>query len=232
MTLSWADAEGGVLATGPAEAVNTVGAAVACAALRQRKAILVLDLAGASPDGAGAAPAGFATAVVRLGLPPGPSAASPEAGGNSLAPLFGQVLRDRGVAVVTASGPAGCQAVATLTRLLSGLRRHRLRTDAVICLTAGEQTDPAGLAELLRAGQATGTAMLVLTSQASVGGPVRAAVSQIVIARPDGTVAVRQRAPEAGRTAGQPAGLAMVAAAGCAAPRRSGGSGPGRQADR
>jgi hypothetical protein len=132
--VSWAQAERGVLLTGgdPA-ALDQIGLAIACAAVRRRKAMLVLDLtaAGATGESAGrdAHGASVCTQVARLAeragvlvtrigsladQAPGASeaAAVPGArtsGSVSLGSAFGRAIRGRSVVLVPARHAVGAQ---------------------------------------------------------------------------------------------------------------------------
>ncbi len=82
VTISWAEAERGVLATGPDQAdLERCGAALALAAIRRRKAVLVIDLAGGA-DLAAALTAGCAAAGAPLHAfgPAGPGCYEPARG--------------------------------------------------------------------------------------------------------------------------------------------------------
>lgn len=254
--MTWAEAEQGVLATGPASAVLApVALAMACAALRRRKALIVLDLAAAGqcsaagweggadrgllagrcsaagrrggadrrsldgwPGQADLAATWLAAGVLAiargLGEPATARVLSDADDPGDVTRLLGLAVRDRGVVILTAEEPPDAgHAVAALANLLLGLRQRGLRGDTLVCLTVGEQADPAALAGLLRAGQHTGTALLLLSSSALMRRRLKAAVGRIVTAGPAGTIAIRpgglEHGPKGGKVTQRRSGLAV-----------------------
>ena len=130
VTVTWAEAERGVLITGHNEVrLAELGRAAACAAMRLRKTVLIVDLSGfAAPATVGLAKS--------LGVPQSED---------------GRAVRNRSVAVVGAG-----QAVAAL----ESLRTHGLRADCLIWVSGGQQLAAACLDSLLELGPATGTALI------------------------------------------------------------------------
>ncbi len=140
--VTWHEAERGVLLTGQdGRRLSELGMAATCAALRLRKAVLILDLAGVAT-----AAVGLATS---LGVPVDQSAAE-----------LGRAIRRR-TAVVAGLG------VNELVGVLDRLREHDLRADCLAWVSGAELLEPACLDRLLELGPATGTTLLFSsTSQA------------------------------------------------------------------
>jgi hypothetical protein len=145
VTVTWAEAERGVLITGQNEVrLGELGLAAACAAMRLRKAVLMADLSG----NAAAATVGMAKS---LGVP---VTSEPE---SSEAPELGLAVRRRSVVVVS---PGAAQVVRDLIGVLESLREHDLRADCLVCISGSERLELACLHRLLELGPATGTALL------------------------------------------------------------------------
>ncbi len=138
-TVAWTEAERGVLLTGQDGAqLCELGLGAVCAALRLRKTVLVLDLAGVATIAVGMARA--------LGVP------VTVAGQLSSAEL-GRAIRRRSAVV-------GGRGTIELIGLLDSLSEHQLRADCLAWITGAEQLEPAYLDRLLELGPATGTALL------------------------------------------------------------------------
>ena len=146
VTVTWAEAERGVLITGQNDLrLGDLCLAAACAALRLRKTVLIADPTGSTAS----ATAGLAKS---LGVPvtSGP--------GSGHAAELGLAVRRRSVALVSLG------AAAVLIGVLESLRQHDLRADCLACIGGAEQLEPACLDRLLELGHATGTALLLSSS--------------------------------------------------------------------
>jgi len=186
--LSWAAAEHGVLLAGPDEQqLAWPGLAVVCAAIRRRKTVLVLDLAGGAGDLARRVAALAAKHGVQV------SEAALAAGGlpaSALHGLIGRAVRRREVVAIRAlpgaaaqsagaeqsapAGPAAADAraaVNALTTVLASLRDLGLRGDCLVWVAGCETLDDGALRELLALAPATGTAVLLSTGLLSTGLP-------------------------------------------------------------
>lgn len=145
LTISWTDAERGVVISGSAAAGAAV-LAVVCAGIRLRKTVLVAD----ATDGQLAAQA---TALAcQLGLP----AAELAGGGDD---QIGRGIRDK--AVIVASGGAAGQLIRAANLVLGALREIRLRGDCLLCVTGCDRLDAAELAALVELAPDTGTAVVL-----------------------------------------------------------------------
>ncbi len=134
VTVTWGEAERGVLMTGHNEVrLGELGRAAARAAMRLRKTVLIVDLSGF----AAAATVGLAKS---LGVPQSDG---------------GSAVRSRSVAVVGAAQAVG---------ILESLRTLGLRADCLIWVSAGQQLAPACLDSLLELGPATGTALILTST--------------------------------------------------------------------
>src|SRR5215469_929785 len=202
--VSWAQAERGVLLTGgdPIE-LDQIGLAIACAAVRRRKAVLVLDLsaAGASGerDGIDRRGTGICAQVARLaervGVPetcigsvadrapaePGSTAS----GAVSLNGAFGRAIRGRSVVLVPApETDAARQAVRDLAGTLTTLRELGLRSDCVAWVSGCEAADVSSLSGLLALGHATGTAVVLSSTSAGFAAELAAEAGMVVATGP------------------------------------------------
>jgi hypothetical protein len=208
--VSWAQAERGVLLAGgdPIE-LNQIGLAIACAAVRRRKAVLVLEgsAAGAGrersgPDRCGASVcAQVARLAERVGVPvtcigsvadrapavPG-AAAVPGAGTSgtvSRGGAFGRAIRGRSVVLVPAHQPdAARQAVSDLVGTLTGLRELGLRGDCLAWVSGCEAADVSRLSALLALGHATGTAVLLSTTSPGIAAELAVLAGLVVASGP------------------------------------------------
>jgi hypothetical protein len=194
---SWADAMHGVLLAG--QDVDLLGLAVACAALRRRKTVLILDCAG-RPGGAARRVRVLATS---LGMPVADASgaavadsrrtaataarAAPIAGtgAGSVAGVIGRAIRRREtVLIATSERAAAQQATDGLAAVLTGLRDLGLRADCLAWISGCEFMDPASLSELLACGPLTGTAMVLSTRSASHVAALAHAVGVVTVSGP------------------------------------------------
>lgn len=166
--VGWAEAEGGVLLAGPDERrLGQLGLAAAGAALRRRKTVLVLDLAGTAGPVAGLARS--------LGVPvtelSGAGKAEAAEAGQALTDVtdLGLAIRNRGAVVVApgrpgqAGGAGSSQFAGELAGVLASLRELGLRADCLAWISGCEQVEPDVLAHLLSLGPVTGTAVVLST---------------------------------------------------------------------
>jgi hypothetical protein len=170
VTVTWAEAERGVLITGQNERrLGEFCLAAACAALRLRKTVVIVDLNGS----AARATAGLAKS---LGVP---VTSEPAA---SHAAQLGLAVRRRSVALVS---QGAAHVVRELIGVLESLREHDLRADCLACISGSEQLEPACLDRLIELGQATGTA-LVFSSASEACAAAVAPRAQVLVA--DGAI--------------------------------------------
>ncbi len=176
-TISWTEAEHGVLASGArvAEPVQASLSAV-CAALHRRKGLLVLDLAGNAPvcdlvAGLSRSLAG----VTASPLPAGPAAGR--------AASFGQAVLRREIVLVPAGG-SGVAAMADLAGVLSRMAELRLRGDALAWINGFGAEHAAALRELIALGPQTGLSVLLSTANPAAAASLAEAVDVIIAAGP------------------------------------------------
>ena len=158
---SWAEAQHGVLLAGPDESqLGQLGLAVACAAMRLRKTVIVVDMPDGplGPDGAAAQ---IAQLAPRFGVPVTPISATD----GDVAGAMGRAIRSRR-AVIAAAGRAepAREAARDLTGVLAGLRDLGLRADCLAWLRGCDRVDLPSLTGLLDLGPATGTSILLSTT--------------------------------------------------------------------
>ena len=203
--VTWAEAERGVLLTGQDGArLGELGLAAACAAMRLRKTVVILDLARIA-----AAAAGLATS---LGVP----VTELTAVGQLAGPELGRAVRCRSVVVVRSRRPQ-----AELVRLLESLREHDLRADCLAWISGCEQLDPGCLDRLLELAPATGTALLLSSTSEALAAGLAARVQVVMAEGPiTGNLAL-QLASQASELPHRPrgTGLAPSVAANLAAQR-------------
>jgi hypothetical protein len=173
--LSWAQAERAVLVCGARDApLLEVCLPAVCAALRRRKAVLIADLTGGSAlthqarELAGA-----------LGLTIGELAGRDP---HSLTAAAGQLIRRRGAALA----PPAPVTVAALAGVLTSLRELGLRADALAWIHGCDRADPGALADLITAGQDTGTGLLLSTASVQAAASLASAVETVIAAGPIG----------------------------------------------
>lgn len=168
--VTWLEATRGVLLTGrDGDRLSELGMAATCAALRLRKAVLILDLAG---DAAGAVDLSRS-----LGVPVDRSPAE-----------LGRAVRRRS-AVVADRGAV------ELVGLLETLREHGLRADCLAWITGAERLETCWLDRLLAVGPATGTALL-FSSTSEAWATVTAPKVQLVVAEGPTQARAAQRSGE------------------------------------
>jgi hypothetical protein len=211
-TLSWAEVLHGLLLAG--QDVDLVGLAVACAALRRRKTVLILEYAGRPggvtghvrelgaslgipvPDASGAAVAGSrGTAVTTAAdVVPGSrgttvaSASAAPGGGTdagSVAEVIGRAIRRRETVLIATSRDDYAQRTADgLAAVLTGLRDLGLRADCLAWISGCEFMDAGSLSALLALGPLTGTAMVVSTTSASHAAALAPAAALVAVSGP------------------------------------------------
>jgi hypothetical protein len=198
--VSWAQAERGVLLTGGDQAeLDQIGLAMACAAMRRRKTVLVLEASGAGETG-GHVCAQVAQLAERIGVQvtwigsvadrePVPGAAAvpgaPTSGTVSPGGAFGRAIRRRSVVLVPAHQPeATQQAVSDLVGTLTSLRELGLRGDCLAWVSGREAADVSCLSDLLRLGHATGTAVVLSAASPELAADLAAEAGLVVASGP------------------------------------------------
>ncbi len=191
--ITWTQAAAGVVLTGGDPAgLSEIGLAIACAALRRRKTVIVLDLAAAPAPG----PAGGASVAARvarharhLGVPvteidcTGSVSAGSVSG--SVSDAVGRAIRSRSALIVPAHRPEAAQrAAAALAGALASLRDLGLQGDCLAWVSSCERADASLLAGLLALGQATGTAVLLSVSSPEIAADLAAAAGLVVASGP------------------------------------------------
>jgi len=170
---SWAEAQHGILLTGPDESpLGELGLAVACAAMRLRKAVIVIDSPGGGPAGQ----------IARLARHLGVRVTKIGALDGDVAERLGRAIRGRRVVIVAAAGqpePAR-QAAGDLAGVLAGLRDLGLRGDCLAWLSGCERVDLQSVTGLLELGPATGTLILLSTTSATYAASVAVSVSTTI----------------------------------------------------
>jgi hypothetical protein len=167
----WAAAKGGVLLSGPDEGqLGQAGLAVACAAMRLRKTVIVVDTsAGAVGQ--------VALLARRLGVPvPKISTVDGDTAGR-----IGRAIRSRGILLLLASQPeVARRALGDLSAVLAGLRDLGLRGDCLAWVTSCDGVEPEIMTGLLELGQASGTCVLLSTTSMTCAGSLAAHVGTTV----------------------------------------------------
>jgi hypothetical protein len=206
---TWSEASRGVLLTG--QAVEDLGLAIACAALRRRKTVVTLECADqaaetAAPVGRAAVAARIAEIARSLGVPVTDA-------GASVAGTIGRAIRSRETVLVeTESEAAARLAAADLTAVLSGLRDLGLRTDCLAWINGFELIDPASLTELLDLGQLTGTVIVLSTASSAHAAKLASTVAVAAVGQPAGADVVLALADRMrGTDTAEDAGLAAIA---------------------
>jgi len=174
--LSWAAAERGVLLAGtdPGELAG-VALAVACAAMRRRKAVLVVDF-----DEGGDAAAHIGSVALLAGSLDIPVSRVSRIDGG-LRTAAGRAIRAR--SVMLAAGPSESLAD-EVTDVLAWLSARGLRADSLLCISGCEAADPARLGALLALGPSTGTAVLASTTSAACAEALAGHAGQTVVCGP------------------------------------------------
>ncbi len=168
--VSWPEAARGVLLTGrDGDRLSELGMAATGAALRLRKAVLILDLAGVA--------ASAVTLARSSGIPVDRSPAE-----------LGRAVRRRG-AVVADLG------IIELVGLLETLHERGLRADCLAWITGAERLEPCWLDRMLAVGPATGTALL-FSSTSEAWATVTAPKVQLVVAEGPTQARAAQRSGE------------------------------------
>jgi hypothetical protein len=209
--LSWRDAGGGVLLTGAAEpAVHALGLRLAHAAIRRRKPVIVVDLAGAAevPGALAGICASVGAPLHVFGAAGGPRyeprvRPSAEQHAALLAVPWGprpglgagervgldEVVRQRSVALFALAGPwpgdaaeviAGLVA-ADVAALYGGLYRRGIAPDGLCWFTECDGVEPAALAGLVAAGSPAGLAPVLATTVPRAAGGLAGLVNAVVI---------------------------------------------------
>jgi hypothetical protein len=174
---SWAEAQRGVLLAGPDEGQLCLpGLAVACAAMRLRKTVIVIE----SSDGP-AGPAGPAVQVASLAGRLGVPVTEISALDGDTAGSIGRAIRSRRVVIVPAGQPeVARRALADLFAVLAGLRDLGLRGDCLAWVTCCDGLEPEVVTSLLQLGQATGTGVLLSTTSMTYAASLAARVGATV----------------------------------------------------
>jgi hypothetical protein len=185
--VSWSEAAHGVLLTG--QDADQLGLAVACAALRRRKTVLILDCPGPAPIAAR-----ISDIARPLRVP------VTETGGVAVADAVGRAIRAREtVLIATSHRDAARQAASELAGVLRGLRDLGLRADCVTWIRGAECLEPGCLTELLALGPLTGNAVVVSTTSPADATPLARETAVVVVSGPVGTeLALGLTAPRAG----------------------------------
>jgi hypothetical protein len=205
--VSWAQAERGVMLTGSDPAgLGQLGLAIACAALRRRKAMLVLDLAG---RGTGVAPQ-VALLAERIGVPVTDVDPVTWVSTAWMTGAVGRAIRSRSVLLLRARRPDRARAevarsgvarsgvaqlelarlelaqraVTDLVCALSSLRELGLRGDCLAWIIGCEAADVSSLRDLLTLGPVTGTAVVLSTTSAGLAADLAAVAALSVASGP------------------------------------------------
>jgi hypothetical protein len=211
--LSWRDAGGGVLLTGAAgPAVPAAGLRLAHAAIRRRRPVIVVDLAGdaglpgvlagicasvraplhafGAADGPRYEPRMRPDAEQHAALLAVPWGPRPGLGAGERVSL-GEVVRQRAVALfsLAATGRRDIAEViaglvaADVTALYRSLYRAGIAPDGLCWLTECDGVDPAALAGLVGAGRPAGLAPVLATTVPRAAGGLAGRVNAVVIHR-------------------------------------------------
>jgi hypothetical protein len=168
---SWAEAQRGVLLAGLDEwQLCQVGLAVACAAMRLRKTVIVIG-----------SPAGSAGQVALLARRLGVVVTEISTVGDDIARGIGCAVRGRRVLVVPASQPeVARRSLAELSAVLTSLRDLGLRGDCLAWVTSCDAMEPEITTGLLELGQVTGTCVLLSTTTMSYAASLAAQVGTTI----------------------------------------------------
>jgi hypothetical protein len=178
-SVSWSEAAHGVLLTG--QDADQLGLAVACAALRRRKTVLILDCPGQAPMAA------RISEIARpLGVPVTETGGVAVAGG--VAGAVGRAIRSRAVVLLaTSHDDAARHAASELAGVLRGLRDLGLRADCLTWIRGAECLEPGCLTELLGLGPLTGNAVVVSTTSPADATPLARETAVVIVSGPVGT---------------------------------------------
>jgi hypothetical protein len=190
VTISWREAEGGVLCTGvDAAAVTATALELAVAAIQHRKAVMAIDLGSGAPGGL-AGPLGTACAAsgARLVL------MAPVAGRGVDDPqrVIASALARREVVLFAPRGTASGDVPLPMARrvlagLLASLRRRAdlgAPADCLVWLSGCEAADPRLLGDLLATGGRAGTAVLLSTTADPVVARLAGQVNALLVRGP------------------------------------------------
>jgi hypothetical protein len=186
---SWAEAQHGILLVGPDESqLGQLGLAVACAAVRLRKTVIVIDSSDGpqgsdgppgwgGPPGSGRPAGQIALLAQRLGVPVTQiSALDGDAAGR-----MGRAIRSRRVVIVAAGQPEPArQAVGNLASVLADLRDLGLRGDCLAWLSGCDRVDLERVSGLLELGPATGTSILLSSTSMTYAASLASRVATMV----------------------------------------------------
>jgi hypothetical protein len=194
--VSWAQAERGVLLTGgDPVALDQIGLAIACAAVRRRKAVLVLDLSAAGGTSVCAQVAGLAgragVPVTRIGSVAHDGLEASKAGSAGRVRISGAVGLNgacgraiRARSVVLAQPEAAQQALSELAGTLTSLRDLGLRADCLAWVAGCEAVDASRLSGLLALGHATGTAVVLSATSPELAAELAADAGVVIASGP------------------------------------------------
>jgi hypothetical protein len=216
--LRWTDAAQGVLLTGQdAQELTRLGLAAAVAAMRLRKTVVVIDLAGTAGE--------LTELASSLGVP---ASTCPMAEADGPAGQVGLAIRGRSVLLVSGDSavqspgtPEGTGAVAGLLAVLASLRDLRLRGDCLAWITGCEGVATDVLTQLTGLGPVTGTAVLLSTTAAACAEDLGRATAALVQVQSAGRFTIVMR----GRPQGPVVHCRSVQAAADGSPHRSARSG-------
>lgn len=157
---SWAEAEHGVLLTGPDRRhLDELTFAAAGAGVRTRKALILIEAGGELELAAAVAGLARSLAVPVVADWSWPVAA------------IGRAIRAREVVVLPCGSPTAgrdaSEAVRDLLQVLGGLRGLGLHADCLACVSGCDAVAPDLVADLVRIGPATGAAVLLATTSAT-----------------------------------------------------------------
>jgi hypothetical protein len=172
---SWAEAQRGVLLAGLDEGqLCQLGLAVACAAMRLRKTVIVIESSAGPARQVALLAQGLAVPVTAIRALDGDTAGS-----------IGRAVRGRGAVLVTAHEPEGARlALAELSAVLTGLRDLGLRGDCLAWVTSCDGVELEIMTKLLELGQATGTGVVLSTTSVTYGASIAAYVGTTVASGP------------------------------------------------
>ena len=193
-SVSWSEAADGVLLTG--QDADQLGLAVACAAFRRRKTVLILDCTGQAPMAAR-----ISEIARQLGVPitqPGEVTADADADAAADAVVaadadadagpVGRAIRRRETVLMAISHrDAASRAAGDLAGVLGGLRELGLRADCLTWIRGAECLEPARLTELLALGPLTGNVVVVSTTSPAYATALARETAVVVISGPVGT---------------------------------------------
>jgi hypothetical protein len=197
-SVSWSEAAHGVLLTG--QDADQLGLAVACAALRRRKTVLILDCPGQAP---------MAARISEIARPLGVPITEIGGVAGGVAGAVGWAIRSReAVLIATSHDDAARHAASELAGVLRGLRDLGLRADCLTWIRGAQCLEPGCLTELLALGPLTGNAVVVSTTSPAEATPLARETAVVIVSGPLGTEVAL------GLTASRPESRPVPAAAG------------------